>query len=117
MKRIQDSFEKLTNLKFADENCDKHTFNKRGKEVVKLVRKMIDDAGTVYCPAAWLKSKIRFYFNKQIITIKRLIESGRKTYFFNIASLKTNPLQNQDCLHTTQIVKKRKKTKKSYENY
>ncbi|MES5847363.1 MULTISPECIES: ATP-binding protein [unclassified Bacillus cereus group] len=82
MKRIQDSFEKLTNLKFADEHCDKHTFNKQGKEVVKLVRKMIDDAGTVYCPRCMVEEQNSVLFQQANNHYKKINRERKKNVLF-----------------------------------
>lgn len=82
MKRIQDSFEKLTKLKFADEQCDKHTFNKHGKEVVKLVRKMIDDAGTVYCPRCMVEEQNSVLFQQANNHYKKINRERKKNVLF-----------------------------------
>ncbi len=82
MKKMQDSFEKLTNLKFADEYCDKHTFNKHGKEVVKLVRKMINDAGTVYCPRCMVEEQNSVLFQQANNHYKKINRERKKNVLF-----------------------------------
>ncbi|ABA42726.1 putative DnaC protein [Bacillus phage Gamma isolate d'Herelle] len=82
MKKIQDSFEKLTKLKFADEQCDKHTFNKHGKEVIKLVRKMIDDAGTVYCPRCMVEEQNSVLFQQANNHYKKINRERKKNVLF-----------------------------------
>ena len=107
MKRIQDSFEKLTNLKFADENCDKHTFNKHGKEVVKLVRKMIDDAGTVYCPRCMVEEQNSVLFQQANNHYKKINRERKKNVLFQQSNIENQSITesrlstyNTDCQET-----------------
>ncbi|MRB76212.1 ATP-binding protein [Bacillus thuringiensis] len=107
MKRIQDSFEKLTNLKFADENCDKHTFNKHGKEVIKLVRKMIDDAGTVYCPRCMVEEQNSVLFQQANNYYKKINRERKKNVLFQHSIIENQSITesrlstyNTDCQET-----------------
>ncbi|MEW4066805.1 MULTISPECIES: AAA family ATPase [Bacillus] len=83
MQKMQESFEKLAVLDFADEYCENHTFSKGGQVTVKPVRMMIDkNDGSIYCPRCKVEQQDSILFQQANNYYKKINRERQKNLLF-----------------------------------